>query len=408
MFQKLKNYLWHLPRTVFWQSFYRFPQKSLTLIGVTGTDGKTSTCNLIYQILTEANLKTKSITTLNSPGLHTTSNFSSKTFFQLLRQYQKEGITHVICEATSHALDQFRYFGCHFEVSVITNISHEHLDYHQNTTNYILAKSRLFSQSKYKILNADDPYFSELKKLMKGNVSTYSIKNPSDFQAKNITITPDSLSFVLNKQLYTSDSPYKYQIYNLLAAISLTQKLKINPDTIIASIRHFPETKGRRETVKNNLRLNCIVDFAHTPNALYETLTSLKNIYPHGKLICLFGATGGRDKSKRPIMGKIVSENCDVAIVTADDTRTELVEDINGEIISGFNPLKLKQKKFFYHNIFNRQDAFNLAVKIANPNDTIVACGKGHETSILHGKTEYPWSETEAFNSAFRGHSQNV
>jgi len=107
-------------------------------------------------------------------------------------------------------------------------------------------------------------------------------------------------------------------------------------------------------------------------------------------------------------MGKIVSENCDIAIVTADDTRTESVEDINQQIISGFSPLKLKQKKFFYHNIFNRQDAFSLAVKIANPGDTIVACGKGHETSILHGKTEYPWSETEAFNSAFRAHSQNV
>jgi len=408
MFRKLKNYLWHLPRTVFWQSFYRFPQKSLTLIGVTGTDGKTSTCNLIYQILTEAHFKTKSITTLNSPGLHTTSNFSSKTFFKLLRQYQKEGITHVICEATSHALDQFRYFGCHFEVSVITNISHEHLDYHHHITNYILAKSRLFSQSKYKILNADDPHFSELKKLIKGNISTYSIKNPSDFQAKSIKITPETLSFTLNKQSYVSDSPYKYQIYNILAAISLSQKLKINSNTIIASIRHFPETKGRREIVNNNLQLNCVVDFAHTPNALYETLTSLKNIYPRGKLICLFGATGGRDKSKRPIMGKIVSENCDVAIVTADDTRTESVEDINREIISGFNPLKLKQKKFFYHNIFNRQDAFNQAVKIAHPGDTIVACGKGHETSILHGKTEYPWSETEAFNSAYRSRSQNV
>jgi UDP-N-acetylmuramoyl-L-alanyl-D-glutamate--2,6-diaminopimelate ligase len=408
MFQKLKNYLWHLPRTVFWQTFYRFPQRSLTLIGVTGTDGKTSTCHLIHQILTEARLHTRSITTLNSPGLHTTSNFSSKIFFKLLRQYQREGVTHVVCETTSHALDQFRYFGCHFEVSVITNISHEHLDYHHSLTNYVLAKSRLFSQSKYKILNADDPHFSELKKLLKRNLSTYSIKNPSDFQAKNITISSDTLSFTLNKKSYVSDSPYKYQIYNLLAAISLSQKLKIDSDTIITSVRHFPETKGRREIVNNTLKLNCVIDFAHTPNALFETLTSLKNIYPHGKLICLFGATGGRDQTKRPIMGKIVSENCDVAIVTADDTRTETVEKINQQIISGFNLFKLKHKKFSYYNIFNRQDAFNLAVKIANPGDTIVACGKGHETSILHGKTEYPWSETEAFNSAFRNLSQNV
>ena len=144
MFQKLKNYLWHLPRTLFWQTFYLFPQKSLVLIGVTGTDGKTSTCNLIHQILSNANINVKSITTINSPGLHTTSNFSSKTFFQLLKQYQKDGVTHVICEATSHALDQFRYFGCHFTASVITNLSHEHLDYHRNMGNYLKAKSRLF------------------------------------------------------------------------------------------------------------------------------------------------------------------------------------------------------------------------------------------------------------------------
>ncbi|MEK7527747.1 MAG: UDP-N-acetylmuramyl-tripeptide synthetase [Patescibacteria group bacterium] len=408
MFQKLKNYLWHLPRTLFWQTFYLFPQKSLVLIGVTGTDGKTSTCNLIHQILSNANINVKSITTINSPGLHTTSNFSSKTFFQLLKQYQKDGVTHVICEATSHALDQFRYFGCHFTASVITNLSHEHLDYHRNMGNYLKAKSRLFCQSKYKILNADDPYFPQLKKLLKKNIFTYSIKNPSNFQAKKINISPESVSFVLDKQIYISDSPYKYQIYNLLAGISLTQKLKINKKIIIASIRHFPETKGRREIVKNNFKINCIVDFAHTPNALFETLTALKIIYPNGKLICLFGATGGRDQSKRPLMGKIVSEIADVAIITADDTRNEPIDSINQQIISGINPKKIKQKKFQYHNIFNRQDAFNFAVKIANPGDTIIACGKGHELSILHSKTEYPWSETEAFKTAFRNRDQNV
>ena len=165
--------------------------------------------------------------------------------------------------------------------------------------------------------------------------------------------------------------------------------------------------KGRREIVKNDLHIQCIIDFAHTPNALYQTLSSLK-LVTKGKLICLFGATGGRDQSKRPIMGKVVSQNCDIGIITADDTRNEKIDNINQQIIGGIDPEQIKKNKFTYYNVPNRQDAFNLAVSLAKSGDTIVACGKGHETTILHGNTEYPWSESDAFKTAFRTRDQNV
>jgi UDP-N-acetylmuramoyl-L-alanyl-D-glutamate--2,6-diaminopimelate ligase len=202
-----------------------------------------------------------------------------------------------------------------------------------------------------------------------------------------------------------------------LACYSVFSELKLDQKIFQETISHFPETKGRREEVENSFRIRTIIDFAHTPNALAVTLSSLRRT-TEGKLIVIFGATGGRDKSKRPIMGKNVSELSDIAIVTADDTRNEKVEDINQEIISGFNPKSVlldpinpvisKASVFHYANIANRQDAFNFAIKIAKAGDTVIACGKGHETSILHGNTEYPWSEAEAFRTAFRLKTQNV
>ncbi|HBP51157.1 MAG: UDP-N-acetylmuramyl-tripeptide synthetase [Candidatus Shapirobacteria bacterium GW2011_GWE1_38_10] len=417
MIRKLKNLLWHLPRGIFWNLYFSFPSRKLTLIGVTGTDGKTTCCTLIQKLLENSGIKCGIISTISSPGLHTTSP-DPKILQKIFDDYQKQGYTHVVCEVTSHALDQHRFWGCHFKSSLITNISHEHLDYHKNIDAYIAAKAKLFSQSDLAILNRDDPHYLALKKLVKVPVTTYGIKNKSDFTAKNIKITSDSLSFNINQQKFVSDSNYEYQIYNILACYSIFIKLKLDPKIFSDTITNFPETKGRREIIENNLHLKTIVDFAHTPNALFVTLSSLRRT-TQGKLIVIFGATGGRDKTKRPIMGKNVSQLADVAIITADDTRNEKIEDINQQIISGIdpgksilgnplNPVITKARRFHYFNVPNRQDAFNLAVKIAKAGDTIVACGKGHETSILHESTEYPWSEAEAFRTAFRLKNQNV
>ncbi|MBP9817789.1 UDP-N-acetylmuramyl-tripeptide synthetase [Candidatus Shapirobacteria bacterium] len=406
--QKIKNIFWHLPKSIFWNFYYGFPSKKLILIGVTGTDGKTTTTNLIYKILTEAGFSTGLISTLGctignktiKTGLHTTSP-DPKVIQKLLREMVDGGVTHCVLEVTAHAIDQFRFFGCYFEISAITNISHEHLDDFPTLDVYAKTKALLFSKSKIAVLNADDGYFGYIKKNITVPIITYSVNSSADYQAKNIKLQTDSLVFTVNQKLFKTDSTYHYQIYNILIAIIISQHLKLSTKLVQKIILHFPEIKGRREIIKNNLKIRTIVDFAHTPAALKETLTSLK-ISTKGKLIVIFGATGGRDQTKRPLMGKVVSELSDLAYITSDDTRGESVEKINQQIISGINQSRIKSNKFSYFDIPHRQDAFNLAVLQSGPGDTIIACGKGHETTILLGNTEYPWSEAEAFRSAFR------
>lgn len=406
--QRIKNLFWHLPKSIFYNFYYAFPSKKLVLIAVTGTDGKTTTTNLIHQTLLNSGIKAGLISTIGAKivdrevkiGLHTTSPDSS-VVQKVLRLMVDEGITHVVLEVTAHALDQYRYFGCHFQVSAITNTSHEHLDDFLDMPRYIAAKAKLFSQSDLSILNLDDPSYPIIKKNLHTQIKTYSIDKKSDYQAKNIKFTPTELTFSVNKFNFATDSLYQYQIYNILAAYAILDTLSINPKILLDTIKHFPDIKGRREIIANTFKITTIVDFAHTPAALKSTLQSLR-LNTTGKIICLFGATGGRDPSKRPLMGQIVSQYADIAIITADDTRNELVENINNQIISGIDTKRVNEKLFSYYNIPNRQNAFNLAIKLASPGDTVVACGKGHETTILHGKTEYPWSEAEAFRTAFR------
>ena len=428
MFQKIKNLFFHLPKSFFYSAKYGFPSKKLILIGVTGTDGKTTTCTVINEVLKEAGYKTGLITTIGAKigdkaidtGFHTTTpdpSLLQKIFADMV----KAGITHVVCEVTSHALDQFRFGGCVFEVSGITNTSHEHLDYHKSMSNYINAKAKLFDISRNAVLNKDDQSFDLIKKRIKIPYKTFSVKKNSNYQAKKIKLQADTLSFHVNGICFTTDSSYEYQVYNILLATIICYKLGIKSETIQKVIEHFPEAKGRREELLNDFKFRTIIDFAHTPHALESSLSSLKKTTP-GNLIVIFGATGGRDQSKRPMMGTTVSKFADIAIITADDTRNEKIEEINKQIISGIdakrsvffdyqeintkkqiqNVLDTAKKKFVYFNIPGRQDAFNLAVKLAQTNDLIIACGKGHENTILHGNTEYPWSESEAFRTAFR------
>ncbi|MDD3003245.1 MAG: UDP-N-acetylmuramoyl-L-alanyl-D-glutamate--2,6-diaminopimelate ligase [Candidatus Shapirobacteria bacterium] len=428
MVQKFKNVFLHLPKSFFYNLKYGFPSKKLTLIGITGTDGKTTTCTLVNEILKQSGLKTGLITTIGAKigdkeidtGFHTTTPDPS-ILQKIFNDMVKAGITHVVCEVTSHALDQYRFWGCNFEISGITNTSHEHLDYHKDIESYIGTKAKLFSVSKSAVLNKDDQSFDLIKKQIKIPFKTFSIKKTSDYQAQKIKLDKDSLSFHVNGQKFTTDSNYEYQVYNILLATAICYKLGIKSEIIQQVIKHFPETKGRREEIQNDLNFKTIIDFAHTPFALESSLSSLKKTN-QGKTIVIFGATGGRDQSKRSIMGEIVSKLANIALITSDDTRNEKIENINKQIISGIDPkkselidyqevknkkqiqkvLELSNKKFIYFNIPNRQDAFNLAIKLAQPYDVVIACGKGHETTILHGHTEYPWSEAEAFRTAFR------
>jgi len=426
MIQKIKNIFFHLPKSIFYNFYYGFPSKKLTLIGITGTDGKTTTCTLIYEILKKSGINAGLITTIGAKfgdqqietGLHMTSPDPS-LIQKIFKKMVESGVTHVVCEVTAHALDQYRFFGIKFDAAAIINTSHEHLDYFSSLENYILTKAKIFDQSKFTILNKDDPSYKIIHPLIKTNSTEFSINEKSNYQAKNIKLTNKFLKFDVNQLNIITDSNYYYQIYNILATLAVIEYLKIDPKNLVETVKNFPQTKGRREEIANDFGFKTIIDFAHTPNALKNTLSSLKETNTTGKIITIFGATGGRDQSKRPQMGKIVSELSDITIITADDTRSEKVKDINQQIINGIDPktsvfvenldisqikkiIKSNIKKNIYFNIPNRQDAFNLAIKLAQPKDIVIACGKGHETTMLHGNTEYPWSEAEAFRTAFR------
>lgn len=403
LLQRVKNIFWHLPKSIYYQLVNGLPTRHLTLIGITGTDGKTSTATLVHQILLASEIKSDLITTVNSPGLHTTSP-DPRHLLPIFSQMIKKGVTHVVVEATAHGIDQHRFFGCHFAVSALTNITHEHFDDFVDINHYQTAKLQLFRNSSVCILNADDSSYTQFqKKLSPGHQTiSYGISPKSQLRATNITVTRDSLSFDADGHHFVSDSPYRYQVYNILAAYGICQALGVNHKVFLKTIRHFPEVAGRRQLIENDLGITAIVDFAHTPHALVETLSSLYQPRNNHQTIVIFGATGGRDQSKRPLMGQAVSQHSDIAILTSDDTRQEDIDHINQQIISGIDQTKIKKEQFKYYVQSDRQKAFDLALSLARKGDTVIACGKGHETSILIGKTEYPWSDAQAFRTSFR------
>lgn len=424
--QKLTNILVHWPRSLFWNIKYGFPSRKMTLIGVTGTDGKTTTTILIHQMLKNYGFKVGLISTLGAKieddfittGLHTTSP-NPAIIQKLLYQMKQAGITHVVLEVTSHALDQYRYWGCNFQIGIFTNLAQEHLDYHKTMDKYLLAKSKLLKQSTHPVANSDNQYFPKLKKLVGKKILTFGLNDAADLRAINLELKPNSLSFQVDKQTFSTNSPYAYQTYNILASLAVAKLLGIPYTSLQQTIKDFPETKGRREEIANELGIRCIIDFAHTPQALESTLQSIKTTNPNQKIITVFGATGGRDPGKRPLMGQIVSNLSNITIITSDDTRNEKIENIATQIQSGINssvkkleftqpvPTKkelLNAKKIvkdthIYIFIPNRQDAITTAILLAQKGDIVITCGKGHEQTMLLGKTEYPWSESEAIRT---------
>ncbi len=423
--QKLINYFWHFPKNIFLNLRNGLPGRGLKIIGITGTDGKTSTCVLLHHILQKAGYKSALISTIGAKigdeWLETQAHMTTpdtNIVQSLLKKIKKQKVDYLIMEVTSIALDQYRYMGCKFDIGVFLNLAHDHLDYHKTMDNYLKSKATLLQQSRLSIANSDDHYFNKLKNIVRGEIVTFGKKQPATFLAKNIFLDKQSLSFKLGKTTFKTDSNYEYQIYNILAAISVCKQLNISDSIIQNSILPYPETKGRREEVSNNFGLRCLVDYGHTPQAFENTFSSLKKTTT-GKLISIFGATGGRDKTKRPEMGRIAQKYCNIIILTSDDTRHESLSTINQEIVSGMNkpkiikleslPTKIQisqikknsQKQTLVLEVDSRQDAITTAVLIANNRDTLVALGIGHQKSILIGKTDYPWSEVVAFKTAF-------
>jgi len=393
MFQKIKN-IYHLVRAYAACIYFGFPSKKLTVIGVTGTDGKTTTSHMIYEILKSAGKKVSLISSIHAQideklydtGFHVTTP-DPVALQKFLKEVVDSHSEFLVLEVTSHGLDQNRIFGIGFKFAVLTNITHEHLDYHKSFENYILAKARLFKGAKVNILNLDDPTFSKIKKLAGGKIITYSIDKKADFASKNFSL----------KLKISGD----YNLSNALCAAALATQAGISKRIIIKALNNFQGVKGRMEEVDMGQDYQVIVDFAHTPNGLKQALKSLRSRGEEqgARIIAVFGAAGERDKLKRLKMGKIAAGYADICVLTAEDPRSEKVEDICWQIAQGLVKSGKKEGSDFY-KIYDRQKAIEFAVKLAKPDDIVVCFGKSHEKSMCFGKKEYPWDEFKAVERA--------
>ncbi|KKQ96045.1 MAG: hypothetical protein A3C27_02775 [Candidatus Levybacteria bacterium RIFCSPHIGHO2_02_FULL_39_36] len=403
MLRKIKNFI-HAWKADMAHLFYGRSARKLFVIGVTGTDGKTTTASLIYHILNSSGEKVSMITTLGAKigestydtGFHTTtpSSFTLQKFIKKAADYRSR---YLVLELTSHALDQDRAKGVNFKIGVLTNITHEHLDYHKTYGRYVQAKTKLLKLSETSIINLDDESYNLVSKELKGRkVLTYSIdKKTADFNTHNVKIN--------------LPEPYDFNTQNFLAAIAAAKTMGIDDRSIQRAISTFVLPEGRLDVVYDN-EFKAIVDFAHTPNSINKVLPVIKKD-TKGRLIHVFGSAGERDRSKRSLMGEASSRSADIIILAAEDPRSEKIENINSQIRqgirSGFSFAEsdlyqdLDGKKICFE-IPDRQKAIGFAVNIAKKGDAIVVTGKGHEKSMNLGHGEIPWSDHEAIAAAIK------
>lgn len=375
MLRTLKG-LYHLLVAIVANIWFGFPGRRLTVIGVTGTDGKTTTTTLIYELLKQAGMKASKITSVHATiaghdydtGFHVTTP-NAWWVQKYLKEAADHGDTHMVLEVTSHALSQYRVFGVPFAVGVITNVTHEHLDWHRTYEAYLHTKMTLLRQAAIAVVNRDEPpvYAAANSELIGKTTITYGMH-------KNAQINPDTFPF-------TTKLPGEFNRYNVLAALSVAKALGLDRKTVQRAVAEFSGVPGRMEIVSQS-PIQVIVDFAHTPNAIEKALAATKKLTKK-RLIHVFGSAGLRDATKRPLMGKASAKFSDVIILTEEDFRTERVEDIMDAIQTGIPSTK------DVHRFPNRADALAYAIRIAKPGDTVIATGKGHEKSLARGTTEY-------------------
>ncbi len=402
-------------------SYYGYPSRSMVLIGVTGTDGKTTTCNLIYEILRSAGFKAGMISTVNAQigaevldtGFHVTTPEAPAVQYYLWRM-KEAGLTHVVLEATSHGLAQHRVTGCDFDMAVVTNITHEHLDYHGSYPAYLQAKGRLFeslNQTRVKsffpdrlaVINKDDSSSDYLESITHVQKIRYSIQEKYEIWAKEIQPGRDGVRFNACGNDFSVDVnshlPGDFNISNVLAALSVgIFGLKIDPYLAAKGIENMQAVPGRMEQIRLGQPFQSIVDFAHTPNALENAIKTVRKITA-GRVIAIFGSAGLRDREKRRMMAEKSAKLADITIITAEDPRTEDLDSILVEMQHAAE----NQGGVLGTNLFivpDRGNAIELGVQMAEASDSVVACGKGHEQSMCFGETEYLWDDRIAMRAA--------
>ena len=359
------------------------PAKHLKLVGVTGTNGKTSITYMIKSILEASGNKVGLIGTIQNmigeeviASKNTTPDaYELNSLFALMKA---KGCNYAIMEISSHALDQRRVNELCFEVAVFTNLTQDHLDYHGTMENYLNAKKRLFTMCKTAVINSDDEYAPQIMDGLNCKVVTYSTGDASTYSAKGINYRPASVEYELVSdngiKHIKVNTGGKFTVYNSMAAMVSAMELGMDIDVSAQAVSMLQGVKGRAEVVPCDRDFTIIVDYAHTPDGLKNILSTFKEC-PKNRLIVLFGCGGDRDRTKRPIMGSIAVRNSDFVIITSDNPRTEepaaIIDDILEGVVGTRTPYKVVE---------NRVDAIKYAVSIAQKDDIIVLAGKGHET----------------------------
>jgi UDP-N-acetylmuramoyl-L-alanyl-D-glutamate--2,6-diaminopimelate ligase len=457
-------------------AFYGYPARKLTMIGVTGTDGKTTTTNLLYQILLAAGIKAGMISTVNAvigdqvldTGFHVTTP-DAPDVQRYLSMMAAAGLTHVVLETTSHGWAQYRTDACEFDIGVVTNITHEHLDYHGSYEAYRAAKARLFlslaetqvkpqGNPRLAVLNRDDRSYEYLSSVIQSAIShqlfaisqrisaiSYGLGEGADMRAENIVCDASGFQFMIKngEQRVAINSKLigTFNILNYLAALTAAVAgLGIDPEIAARGIAAFPGVPGRMELVEFGQPFTAIVDFAHTPNALRVALETARGMLeisprsgdpqrtgagaregktkpsrPHlhlqqvqvsllrgkksGRIIAIFGSAGLRDREKRRMMAEVSAELADITVLTAEDPRTESLDDILEEMAAGARSRGGAEGETFFR-VPDRGEAIRFGVRFARPGDVVIACGKGHEQSMCFGATEYPWDDRVAMRAA--------
>ncbi len=405
-------------------AFYDHPSKDLVVIGITGTDGKTTTTNLVYHILKTAGFPVGMISTVNAvvgektldTGFHVTTP-ESPDIQRYLRMMVEAGLTHVVLETTSHGLAQKRVEEVDFDLAAVTNVTHEHLDYHGNYQGYLEAKSLLFKAlsreeqkhgiEKLAVLNRDDESYAYLSEHTRAKQISYSLSNEADIWADNIMYTSNELNFTCRgagKSFPIQTSLIgRYNVHNCLAATGLTLLgLNIPVEVVQEALRTVETVPGRMEQVDMGQDFLAIVDFAHTPNAIRQALLAAREL-TYGKLIAVFGSAGLRDVEKRKLMPEIAVEIADLTILTAEDPRTESLDSILSDMAEGAVKGGGKEGKDFWLEP-DRGTAIRKAVNQARTGDLVIVCGKGHEQSMCFGHNEYPWDDRIALQAALAEH----
>lgn len=401
-------------------AFYRYPSQEVKLIGVTGTNGKTTTTYLIERIMQDAAISTGVVGTIEMryagqvfPMSGTTP--SSYELQRSLRDMADQDVKACAIEVSSHALEQLRVAGSRFRVAVFTNLTQDHLDYHGSMEAYRDAKGLFFSrlgntyaaneqERSYAVLNADDEASAVFKRMTTAETIMYGLNEGADVRATDIRITAQGTKFHVRTFKGNADIQLrmvgKFNVYNALAAISVGLIEGIELSAIVTSLESLQGVAGRVEAVQAGQEFSVIVDYAHTPDGLENVLQTVKE-FAEGRIFCVFGCGGDRDRKKRPIMGQIAARYADYLLVTSDNPRTEVPDLILVDIEEGLKADEVSKER--YELIVDRKAAITKAIEMASPNDVVLIAGKGHETYQIIGTEILDFDDRKVAEEAIRG-----